>query len=166
MNVATNAFLPPLGLHEREEVGTQLETTLLELIDLSLLAKQLHWSVVGPGFRSLHLHLDDLAESWRDLAVPVAERAVALGHFPDGQAASVAARSEVAEVERGPIEDHALVRELSSRLAAACERARTRMDRLGELDVASQDVLIELVRALEQQLWMIRVQIPDGGASA
>ena len=35
---------------------------------------------------------------------------------------------------------------------------RTRMDRLGELDVASQDVLIEVVRELEQQLWMIRAQ--------
>ena len=30
------------------------------------------------------------------------------------------------------------------------------MDRLGEIDAASQDVVIEVVRALEQQLWMIR----------
>jgi hypothetical protein len=30
------------------------------------------------------------------------------------------------------------------------------MDRLRELDVASQDVLIEVVRALEEQLWMTR----------
>lgn len=37
-------------------------------------------------------------------------------------------------------------------------RARARMDRLGPLDLASQDVLIELVRALEQQLWMVRAQ--------
>jgi DNA-binding ferritin-like protein len=33
------------------------------------------------------------------------------------------------------------------------------MKRLGELDLASQDVLIEVVRALEKQLWMIRAQI-------
>ena len=32
------------------------------------------------------------------------------------------------------------------------------MDRLAEIDGASQDVLTEVVRALEQQLWMIRVQ--------
>ena len=36
------------------------------------------------------------------------------------------------------------------------------MDRLGELDAASQDVVIEVLRALEQQLWMVRVQL--GGA--
>jgi DNA-binding ferritin-like protein len=32
------------------------------------------------------------------------------------------------------------------------------MDRLGELDAASQDVLTDVVRELEQQLWMIRAQ--------
>jgi DNA-binding ferritin-like protein len=35
------------------------------------------------------------------------------------------------------------------------------MNRLGELDAATQDVLIEVVRALEKQLWMIRAQFPD-----
>jgi hypothetical protein len=33
------------------------------------------------------------------------------------------------------------------------------MDRLGELDLASQDVLIALVHALEEQLWMVRAQL-------
>jgi DNA-binding ferritin-like protein len=37
-------------------------------------------------------------------------------------------------------------------------RARERMDRLEELDLASQDLLIEVVRVLEKQLWMFRVQ--------
>jgi hypothetical protein len=36
------------------------------------------------------------------------------------------------------------------------------MDRLGELDLASQDVLIALVRALEEQLWMVRAQLAGG----
>ena len=31
------------------------------------------------------------------------------------------------------------------------------------VDLASQDVLIEVVRALEQQLWMIRAQLPATG---
>jgi starvation-inducible DNA-binding protein len=56
-----------------------------------------------------------------------------------------------------------VVRELTSRLAEVAERARERMDRLGELDAASQDVVIEVVRALEEQLWMIRAQFPDSG---
>ena len=55
------------------------------------------------------------------------------------------------------------MRELTHRIAEVSERARGRMDRLGELDAASQDVVIEVVRALEEQQWMLRAQF---GASA
>jgi starvation-inducible DNA-binding protein len=150
--------LPALGTHQRDEIGGQLQETLVELVDLSLLGKQLHWSVVGPFFRPLHLQMDELIDSWRDLADTVAERAVALGYFPDGQAAAVA-RVDLAGVERGPIEGDRLVQMLSERLADITERIRERMDRLGEIDLASQDVLIEVVRELEKNLWMVRAQI-------
>jgi DNA-binding ferritin-like protein len=40
------------------------------------------------------------------------------------------------------------------------ERVRGSMDRLGPLDAASQDALIEVVRELEKQLWMVRAQQP------
>jgi starvation-inducible DNA-binding protein len=154
--------LPPLAEpHARDAVGQQLQATLVELVDLSLLGKQLHWTVVGPLFRPLHLQLDELIDSWRALADTVAERAVAIGFYPDGQSATVARDTPVRGVERGELEDHVVVRELTDRLAAVAERARERMDRLGELDAATQDVVIEVVRALEQQLWMIRVQFPD-----
>jgi DNA-binding ferritin-like protein len=33
------------------------------------------------------------------------------------------------------------------------------MDRLGEIDLASQDVLIDVVRTLEEQQWMLRAQL-------
>jgi starvation-inducible DNA-binding protein len=160
--IASTAHLPALGTHEREEIGNELQATLLELVDLSLLGKQLHWNVVGPQFRPLHLYLDELIDSWRALADTVAERAVALGYSPDGQADTVAAGSQVARVERGAIEDRHVLRELAQRLAEVDERTRGRMDRLAELDSASEDLLVEAVRALEEQLWMIRAQLPEG----
>jgi starvation-inducible DNA-binding protein len=115
--IASTAHLPALGTHEREEIGNELQATLLELVDLSLLGKQLHWSIVGPQFRPLHLYLDELIDSWRELADTVAERAVALGYWPDGQADTVAAGSQVARVERGGIEDRPMPHELDQRLA-------------------------------------------------
>ena len=66
--------------------------------------------------------------------------------------------TELRPLERGALDDHVVVRELSERLNDVTDRARERMDKLGEIDAASQDVIIEVVRALEQQLWMIRVQ--------
>jgi starvation-inducible DNA-binding protein len=162
-SIAQDAHLPALGEHYRKEVGHELQATLVELVDLSLLGKQLHWSVVGPVFKPLHEHLDELVDSWRELSDTVAERAVALGYVPDGQAAAVTAGSEIPPVERGALEAKTVVRELVQRLADVTERNRTRMDHLGELDLASQDVLIEVVRALEQQLWMLRAQLaPEG----
>ncbi len=159
----SQTHLPTIDTHAREEIGGELQASLLELIDLALIGKQLHWSVVGPNFRPLHLQLDELVDSWHELADAVAERAVALGFWPDGQADAVAAGSEITRVERGPIEDQAVIRELAGRVAEVSENARARMDRLGDLDAASQDVIIEVVRALEEQLWMIRAQLPQAG---
>jgi starvation-inducible DNA-binding protein len=156
--------LPTIDPHLRQEAGRELQATLIDLLDLALVGKQLHWSVVGSDFRALHLQLDELVASWHTLADTVAERAVAIGTFPDGQAAAVAARSLSRPLEVGAIEDHAVVRELAHRIAEVSELARVRMDRLGELDAASQDVLVGVVRALEEQQWMVRAQLPHGGA--
>jgi len=156
---AHSTYLPALAEpHQRDEVGQQLQALLVELVDLSLLGKQMHWNVVGPLFRPLHLELDELIESWRELADTVAERAVAIGTNPDGRSSTVASATPLDALEPGELDDRVVVRELASRLAQVAERARERMDRLGELDAASQDVTIEVVRALEQQLWMVRSQ--------
>jgi starvation-inducible DNA-binding protein len=158
----TSTYLPPLEVnHEREGLGQELQTTLHELIDLSLIGKQLHWAVVGPLFRPLHLLLDELVDSWRELSDTVAERAVALGFVPDGQAKAVAAGSQLAAVAPTALEDHLVVRDLTHRVAEVSEQVRDRMNRLGEADLASQDVLIEVVRELEKQQWMLRAQLGE-----
>jgi starvation-inducible DNA-binding protein len=159
---ATSTYLPPLAVnHEREGVGGELQTTLHELVDLSLIGKQLHWAVVGPLFRPLHLLLDELVDSWRELSDTVAERAVALGFVPDGQAKAVAAGSQLAAVAPTALEDHLVVRELTHRIAEVSEQVRDRMNRLGDADLVSQDVLIEVVRKLEEQQWMLRAQLGE-----
>ncbi len=161
----SQTHMPAIGPQEREQVGRELQGTLLDLVDLSLIGKQLHWTVIGPLFRPLHLYLDDLVDSWRELSDTVAERAVALGFWPDGQADAVAAASagRAGRIERGPVEARSVVSELVDRLTGAAERARATMDRLADLDSASEDVLVGVVRSLEEQLWMVRSQLPHGG---
>jgi starvation-inducible DNA-binding protein len=159
MASTTQAHLPALAdPHQRDDVGNQMQATLVELVDLSLLGKQLHWSVVGPHFKPLHEQLDEFVDSWRELSDTVAERALALGYYVDGQSAAVAAGSGLARLERGALDGHVVVRELAERLNDVADRIRERMDRMGDIDAVSQDVLIEVLRELEKQLWMIRVQ--------
>lgn len=153
--------LPPLGGPAREQVALCLQQTLVELVDLGLVGKQLHWAVVGELFRPLHAQLDELVDSWRDLADTVAERLVAIGGVPDAQASTVASGSGWQPIEPRPVESQDAVRVIAHRLAEAAERTRDRANRLGNLDLASQDVAIEVLRELEKQLWMIRVQFGD-----
>jgi starvation-inducible DNA-binding protein len=161
-SAATSTYLPALEApHEREGVGHELEATLHGLVDLALIGKQLHWAVVGPLFRPLHLQLDELVDSWRELADTLAERALALGFVPDGQAKAVAAGSGLTPVAKAALEDRVVVRELAHRIAEASELARERMNRLGEVDLVSQDVLIDVVRTLEKQQWMLRAQLGE-----
>ncbi|HWX96505.1 MAG TPA: DNA starvation/stationary phase protection protein [Solirubrobacteraceae bacterium] len=163
-SIASSSHLPALAEpHERAAVAHELEATLQELIDLSLVGKQLHWAVVGPLFRPLHLYLDELVDSWRELADTVAERAVALGYVPNGQAQAVAAGSQLAPVAQSSLVDHAVVWEITHRIAMVSERARTGMDRLSDIDLVSQDVLIAVVRKLEEQQWTVRAQLDSRG---
>jgi starvation-inducible DNA-binding protein len=165
MSLTTHeAHLPALGHHQRDEVGRELQATLVELIDLSLIGKQLHWNIIGRPFKPLHEFLDELVDSWRELSDTVAERAVALGFAPDGQAGAVRDGSEIAPVDAGTLDTDTATRELVERLADVTERIRTRMDRLGEIDLASQDVLIEAIRELEKQQWMLRASLPAGAS--
>jgi starvation-inducible DNA-binding protein len=156
----SEAHLPALEDHRRGETGRELQATLVELVDLSLIGKQLHWNIAGRPFKPLHEHLDELIDSWRELSDTVAERAVAIGVAPDGRAATVEADSGIDPVTAGGLDTDTALRELVPRLADVSERIRGRMDRLGELDLASQDVLVEVVRELEKQLWMLRASLP------
>src|SRR3954447_1580226 len=126
----TQSHLPAIAEHERKEAGHFLQSTLVELIALSLIGKQLHWNIVGHGFRDLHLQLDELVDEWQELADLVAERAIAIGYKVDGRAAVVAEQSELGPVDPGPTDVPRATREIVERLASVAERVRHRGERL------------------------------------
>ena len=149
---------PTLRHVDREALGAELQGVLAVLIDLSLLGKQAHWNVVGPNFRPLHLHLDEMIDEWRAAGDEVAERAVALGHAPDGRAATVAARSELSTLPEGPIADRDVIAAFTRLLTDAVGAIRNRMDRIEDTDTVTADLLHGVVAGLEENLWMVRVQ--------
>jgi starvation-inducible DNA-binding protein len=162
-SIAQGAHLPALDQHRRHEAARELQATLVELVDLSLLGKQLHWNISGRPFKPLHEHLDELVESWRELSDTVAERAIALGVNPDGQSGTVGTDSDIPAIAVGELGTDQALEALVPRLADTAERIRGRMDRLADFDLVSQDVLVEVVRTLEKQLWMLRSSLPGRG---
>jgi starvation-inducible DNA-binding protein len=144
------------------EVGEALQGVLVDLVDLSLLGKHLHWNLEGSMFRSLHMQLDELVDTWRFLSDEVAERAAALGFAPDTQSATVARASRIDAVPAGRIRDRDVISGLTSRLAGVIDRAREAMGEASIRDSISEDLLIDVVKALEKQRWMLRAQYdPD-----
>ena len=47
-------------------LSDNLQRVLTDLIALELVGKQIHWNVVGPNFRDIHLNLDDVVDIARE----------------------------------------------------------------------------------------------------
>ena len=148
----------PLADVDLKTVAEALQGALVDLLDLSLVAKQVHWSVVGPRFRSVHLQLDEVVDIARVHSDTVAERASALGVPPDGRAATVAAGSGIGPVAAGWIKDSDAVGALVAALGAAITRMRERVAATAEADPVSQDLFIGITADLEKQHWMFQAE--------
>jgi starvation-inducible DNA-binding protein len=143
---------------DRKVVGDALQGALVDLVDLSLVAKQVHWNVVGPRFRSVHLQLDDVVDTARQHSDTVAERASAVGVNPDGRSRTLAKTTAIDSVPDGWIKDVEAVRVLVDALRVVIDRMRERIEATDEPDPISQDILITLTADLEKHAWMFQAE--------
>ena len=142
------------------DVVPALQSTLVELIDLSLLAKQAHWNVSGPLFKPVHEELDVIVEISRTGADEVAERIATLGDVPDGRAATVARSTPFDQPAAEIIPTQRAVALIGGILDDLTDRLHGRIAALAEPDPVSQGILITIAEQLEKQAWMLRKQIP------
>lgn len=147
-----------LSYEVQTKVAAELQALLADLIDLSLQGKQAHWNVVGPLFQSVHVQLDKIVDDARIWADDVAERKLALDLAADGQPGDVARQSRLEPLPPGYIADREAVALMEGRVAGVASCARQAAERLGDLDLASQDLVIEIMRGLEEHQWMLRAQ--------
>ncbi|MDQ0716619.1 starvation-inducible DNA-binding protein [Streptomyces luteogriseus] len=148
----------PLSDANLKTVSEALQGALVDLVDLALVAKQIHWNVVGPRFRSVHLQLDEVVDTARKYSDTVAERAAALGISPDGRAATVAVGSGIGVTPEGWVDDSTAVGTLVEALGAVIARMRERVESTGEPDPVSQDIFIGITADLEKHHWMFQAE--------
>jgi len=156
--VTKSPITSPLGDAEREATGAVLQATLVDLIDLSLIAKQAHWNVVGSNFRSAHLQLDELVTAARQYTDDVAERANAIGVSPNGQARTVVKSSGIPRYPDNWLSVEATVDAIVAALGELIKRLRKRIDETDKSDLVTQDLLIGIAAELEKQHWMWQAQ--------
>jgi starvation-inducible DNA-binding protein len=148
----------PLSPEDQKITGEALQASLVDLIDLSLLAKQAHWNVVGERFKSVHEHLDEIVDSARLYLDQVAERTTAIGLNPDGNAATVAKETALESLPPDWVSTDDVVAAVVSALGTLSNRFRDRVKATESADPITQDMLIEITQTLEMQRWMFQAQ--------
>ncbi len=150
----TAAVRSTLSEADQAQVRDRLQPLLVDLLDLALTGKQLHWNVVGSQFKEIHEHLDEVVDEYRGWADDVAERMTSVGIAPDGRVQRVAGDSPADPVTEGWLHQDDVIAVITDRIEAAAKATRSRLDGLGDVDAASEDLLIEILDGLEMQLWM------------
>jgi starvation-inducible DNA-binding protein len=148
----------PIGEEARLIVGAQLQGMLVDLIDLSLLGSQVRWMLEGSNGSRLSGQIHDLVESWRGMTDQIADRALAIGLIPDGQAEAIAGTTEIPPFAMTLFREGDIVSAILERLADVATRGRQRSHRAALRDPVTADLLAEVVATLDRHTWMIEAQ--------
>ncbi len=156
---ATAPIRSTLAPADQQAVAERLQPLVVDLVELGLTGKQLHWNVVGDRFKSVHEHLDELVDQYRLWSDDVAERLTSIGVAPDGRVQRVAGDSPEDPAPESWTHQTEVIEVMANRVEAVARRTRARLEGLGDTDVASEDLLIEILDGLEMQLWMLSAQL-------
>lgn len=152
--VAAAPVAGPLAPTAQLVVGHVLQDTLVDLVDLSLLAGQARWNVVGRDARECRLHLAELEGLARRSADDVAERPAAVGVAPDGRSSTVAKTSGIATLDAGRLPVGEVTDSVVDVLVSLVPRLRAGIATTAEHDLVTQDLLVSVAAAVEHASWM------------
>jgi starvation-inducible DNA-binding protein len=148
----------PLAHSDQAVTAQALQDALVDLLDLQLNAKQAHWTLFGPRFRSLHQQLDELVTTTRDSADLLAERCATIGSPPDGRAATVTAAGRLPALPAGWLKDTTALDLVTASMSVLVTRMRRRIEATATADPVTQDLLIAVTGELEKHHWMLQAE--------
>ncbi len=141
-----------------------LNITLAATLDLWTQLKQAHWNVKGKDFYQLHLLFDEVATTVYEYIDMVAERITALAGVANGTVRQSTHNSFLPEYPSIPISEKEHLEALADRLAAYVKHVRDAIEKTAELDdQVSNDLYIEIARAVDQKLWFIEAHLQGVG---
>ena len=139
-------------------LANNLQSVLVDLIELHLQCKQAHWNIVGRNFRDLHLQLDEIVADVREFSDVVAERMRALRAEPDGTSKTVTAKTSLGVFPPGEVLTTDAIDLITDRLDAATDTMRRVHDEIDEEDPTTADILHAVIEKLEQYSWMVSAE--------
>ena len=140
-------------------VAQFLQPLVVNLTAMSVDGKQAHWHVRGRNFIGIHELLDVYVAHVREWADLVAERVVALGLPVDGRTQTVAASTTTPALKDGFQSIPDTIAQVVSQIDATLEVLHKGITDLEDIDVSSQDVLVEIERGLVKDCWFLFAHI-------
>ena len=140
-------------------LSDNLQRVLTDLIALELVGKQIHWNIVGPNFRDVHLNLDEVVDIARAGSDEVAERMRAINAVPDGRPTTVSAATTVPAAPEGEILTSEGVAYIVSAIEAVVATLRGVDEDVDSEDPTSSGIVEDLIGKLEQQAWFLSAEV-------
>jgi len=141
-----------------KELGANLQSVLVDLLELQIQGKQAHWNVVGNNFRDMHRQLDEIIDDARAFSDQIAERMRALHVVPDGRSATVVKATTLTQYPGGEVSTGDTVGLVTTALDATVATARRVHDQVDEEDPTTADLLHAIIERLEQFAWMVSAE--------
>ncbi|MEU7766643.1 DNA starvation/stationary phase protection protein [Nocardia sp. NPDC049190] len=155
----TEPITSTLDPEQQRIAGETLRATVIDLIDLSLIAEQAHWNVVGADFHSAHLALDELVTAAREFTDAAVERAITIGVRPDVRGTTVVEDPGTIGISGGGQPDTDAVDTIAGNVSAVIERLRERIAATEKADPVSQDLFLAITTRLELLHGMWQAQL-------
>jgi starvation-inducible DNA-binding protein len=155
--------VPGIDNEDAESAIELLQSRLHAHNDLHLTLKHVHWNVVGPHFIAVHEMIDPQVEAVRGMADDTAERIATLGGSPKGTPGAIVAERtwDDYSIGRATTQEHLAALDLVYR--GVIESTRSAVEKVGELDPVTEDMLIGQLEKLELFHWFIRAHLENAG---
>ncbi|MFD7735339.1 Dps family protein [Kitasatospora phosalacinea] len=157
--------VPGLTTEQGAELIVTLQERLHALNDLHLTLKHIHWNVVGPHFIAVHEMLDPQVDRVRLMADDVAERIATLGGVAHGTPGRLVAERGWDDYSVGRADAIAHLGALDLVYTGVITDLRNAVEQAGKIDPATEDLLIEQLRDLEQYQWFVRAHLESSSGT-
>ena len=146
--------------NRRLQLVDLLNARLADVSDLKTQLKFAHWNVKGMDFIQLHELFDTLAQHAEAQTDLIAERITALGGVAHGTARQAASLSSIPEYDLQAVNGPEHVRPMVERFAIWASSLRNLIQASDEIgDVATSDLLTEILREAEKDLWFLEAHL-------
>ncbi len=138
------------------QVNSEIQSRLYDLIAHYHSVQQAHWNVRGPQFASIHDLLGDFYTSLGADIDRLAERKITLGEAADGRPSAVSSNSTLGRNDTGFQKDYDVVKNLVPSTKMLSDNLSTSIKKVGEMDVVTQDLMIDIQAGVDLYLWKLR----------